>query len=745
MKYFLNSTVSAAFLLLTFFQPTSHVNAEPKELNMGTVYGFEPNFGEWDNSVLWRGRLKDGFVYVTDEGLHFNLYRHRDSSGIQIKEGVRFMMSFSGKGKKLGARIKEEKSRKMHPRFKDNERLAKKKSETILHIEGVYHNIDLELYTENGQMRFDMVALPGSNINDIEVNFEGQDGNSVNDTVVSLSLGDFSVFMNGLNTFKGKKEKKNRINSRFKLDNGKVKFEASGYNSQDTVIIDPIIWLERQTPAFDSFRTYMKTVNTGSSFITASRVDNDTLNPNYGSYILSGSTDAQILIMRHNFDIVYDHIVFGSDYLESLSDLKYDSDSDLIYICGETKDEIVPDSIGWAGTFPITHGSYSMDTFDLDFESRGYISSFDATSLELDKSFLVPGIRTLWDTLLIDGSSSNYRCIVSSLDVSGDTVRYAGYVQGFLPSNSSYFPPMDTRSQTSFINSKFIGTPSKGDLFFVSSADLSWSGGTYEFIQCSQSLYNPSNEIHSYPVTRPADSTFTNIFLGLPADSIVAGMVSYEMNSPYRVIYAPSTQNKTEDDFEYNVGTGILNYYNEDTLCMLNIVQIKNIDDLSLDSLGSALSWDPCAFDTIDGWYNGVNNRQISYISKYIPDGGNVTGQLVNSIPLPPYIPNPVGEQVIHYVFKTDTGFLIFISGLDIKKFHPSLTNSLHAGTYDRVIALQMDEDLNTIAVTPLDFYFAEGIVKYKGSEYLVYGTNPNRDYIYELIDLQPPSIGTAR
>ena len=66
------------------------------------------------------------------------------------------------------------------------------KSYKSVRYNGIYNNIDMEIYSEFEWMKYDFIVHPGGNPNDIQINYEGVDGIQVNEKgelVIELSTG----------------------------------------------------------------------------------------------------------------------------------------------------------------------------------------------------------------------------------------------------------------------------------------------------------------------------------------------------------------------------------------------------------------------------------------------------------------------------------------------------------------------------------------------------------------------------
>jgi hypothetical protein len=426
------------------------------QIKLEGIYTYEPNQGQWDESVLWRGRLKDGFVFVTDDGLHFDLFSLRDSSGITIREGARFKMTFGGKQNKkkaFSAKIKQKNNlyrngkplNKNKPLWsRDNNKIIR---ENKLVLSELYDNIDLKLYTEMGQFRFDFIAMPGSDISDIEIGFEGNDGLLVKDSVVDVIFGGKEIKIRDLNTFKGKKDKSNKISSKFKKSKNKITFDLSGFSQNDTLIIDPII------ESSDPNHFWLEMINIKSRHlyngyrVTAMEISTDSLQIDNGSYTIvdTGSgykQDYNILVMKHLNDSLIDYNIFGSTTPDYLYDILTNHVTKSIFISGSTEINHNSNDPDHILRFPNadTTASYKRDTPGYQTVSHGFIIEIDMDSLTLKENnatFLYPGNKNNIDSLIFNPLFDpyfKYRTHITDIEFYGHDIYFSGIFECFTPS-----------------------------------------------------------------------------------------------------------------------------------------------------------------------------------------------------------------------------------------------------------------------------------------------------------------------
>lgn len=105
----------------------------------------------------------------------------------------------------------------------------------------VYPNIDIRYYTNQGSLKYDIIAHPGADVSKIALRYEGVDKIQVKnkELVLSTSLGEFreSYPYSYQAGEKGRKE----VQVKYVVDGNIVRFQAKEYDPNATLIIDPFM------------------------------------------------------------------------------------------------------------------------------------------------------------------------------------------------------------------------------------------------------------------------------------------------------------------------------------------------------------------------------------------------------------------------------------------------------------------------------------------------------------------------
>jgi hypothetical protein len=111
-------------------------------------------------------------------------------------------------------------------------------------LQGVYKNIDVKYYYDNGILRYDYKAKPGADISMIKFKFDGQDGlriNSNGEIVLNTSIGDIT---NGkIFAYQMEGENQKEVECKFEQkEDGSIGLRAENYDATKELIIDPLVY-----------------------------------------------------------------------------------------------------------------------------------------------------------------------------------------------------------------------------------------------------------------------------------------------------------------------------------------------------------------------------------------------------------------------------------------------------------------------------------------------------------------------
>lgn len=107
--------------------------------------------------------------------------------------------------------------------------------------ENIYPNIDVRYYTDNNQLKYDIIVKPGGDINKIALQYKGIDDIKIRngELVVKTSITDVKEM--SPYTFQVQSGQKKEISCRYKLNGNLLTFKVDDYNKNETLIIDPTL------------------------------------------------------------------------------------------------------------------------------------------------------------------------------------------------------------------------------------------------------------------------------------------------------------------------------------------------------------------------------------------------------------------------------------------------------------------------------------------------------------------------
>jgi hypothetical protein len=111
-------------------------------------------------------------------------------------------------------------------------------------VPGVYKNIDVKYYFDNGMLRYDYKAKPGADVSQIKFKFYGQTGISINangELVLKTSIGDVT---NGeIYAYQKVGDTQKKVPCQFEQrEDGSIGLKANNYDIRKELIIDPLVY-----------------------------------------------------------------------------------------------------------------------------------------------------------------------------------------------------------------------------------------------------------------------------------------------------------------------------------------------------------------------------------------------------------------------------------------------------------------------------------------------------------------------
>lgn len=239
-----------------------------------TTYGqsdqrFIENKGQWHKNVEYRAEIPGGHLYLENSTFTYDLYDISDIMSLHaahykvkvVKKTDRMINRHAIKQRYLGSNAQVElkpidRSSHYYSYYVGRpERWASKARATSgVVYNDLYPNIDLRIYSSPNQIKYDLILAPGTDPNLIRSVYEGADGLQIKNgqLIVKNSVGDFIEqrpfayqIING--------DTIERI-CEFVLDGLEVRFEVGKYDTDQELVIDPLLIFSTYSGSFsDNF------------------------------------------------------------------------------------------------------------------------------------------------------------------------------------------------------------------------------------------------------------------------------------------------------------------------------------------------------------------------------------------------------------------------------------------------------------------------------------------------------------
>lgn len=336
--------------------------------------------------------------------------------------------------------------------------------------ENVYDNVDLELFSSNGKMKYNFIVRPGGNVSDIRMKYDGDSEASLTSDG-SISVGTPLGRIEEVTPYTYSGDESNEVSSRFLRKGNTVSFAVDEYDQSQTLVIDP--WA-----TYFGGSGYENTTGIASDASGNLIICGSTQSTNFPATVgafqttLSGIADGYIAKLNASGQRVW-ATYYGGSTREWANDVAVDGAGNLV-IGGSTT----------STNFPVTAGAFQT-------ANRG---GADAFVLKLDAS----GAR-IWATYL-GGSKDERSDIYPGSDVAVDAgnniVIIGSTVSTDFPVTSGAF---QTKKATGATNDAFVAK-------FTAAGARVWA--TY---------YGGKTEDRAYDVT--IDSQNNVIFTGTTGSS----------------------------------------------------------------------------------------------------------------------------------------------------------------------------------------------------------------------------------
>ncbi|RYZ23343.1 MAG: PKD domain-containing protein [Chitinophagaceae bacterium] len=238
--------LSALFLLLTL------------NLAAQVPLTFVENKGQWEESVRFRADVGTGAFYVHEAGftvlqnntedmarLH-SMTHGREASEKQMAGQVLrshiYRVDFVGA--RPGALLPDKTEPGISNYFIGNDRsrwASGCRTFGGITVRDLYPNIDLRYYSENGQLKYDLIVHPGGDPSKISLRYTGADGLSVREKSLEVKTSVGTVRELPPYAYQVTDQGRQEIGCQYRVKDSILRFDIKNYDSKNVLVIDPTI------------------------------------------------------------------------------------------------------------------------------------------------------------------------------------------------------------------------------------------------------------------------------------------------------------------------------------------------------------------------------------------------------------------------------------------------------------------------------------------------------------------------
>lgn len=222
---------------------------------------FVQNKGQWDKRVLYMGEVSNGAFFLRQTGFTVSQFNQTDYEKLQeslhgvphdgksvisdriVLRGHAYHVDFVG----ANAAVKSMPDKAL-PTYNNyfigddpSAWASDCKIYQAVQYQNIYPGIDVRYYTENGILKYDIIAAPGADLSRIVLKYDGVDALEVKnkELIVRTSIGDMKEsapysyqVINGV---------KKEVATRYEVKGNTVRFNIKGYDPGSALIIDPTL------------------------------------------------------------------------------------------------------------------------------------------------------------------------------------------------------------------------------------------------------------------------------------------------------------------------------------------------------------------------------------------------------------------------------------------------------------------------------------------------------------------------
>lgn len=361
---------------------------------------FVENKGQWDKSIKFKTDFKGGALYLKPSGYRVKLHDkdamklfadyfggHLDSvERKKIVKGLRklvmrshaYEISFLNADSNAIA-IPDKPLSLVNNYFIGSDSSKWKTGCRVYNgvtYKNVYKNVDVRYYSDNGNLKYDIVVNPGADISKLALKFDGLEAlqlNKYGNLNMKTSVGE--VYQSIPSSYQIAKNLKTKVKALFQLEGNIVKFKLDKYDKSSTLVIDPTEIFSTFAGSLSDNWGYTGTYDNAGNFYAGGIVFSDgydprnvggydeTFNGGDGSEGTAGAYDIALIKFNPTGSLALYATYFGGGGNEQPHSLVVDSKGNLI-ISGRTSSSNFPTTsatFGDGGSFDIFLAKFSPD------------------------------------------------------------------------------------------------------------------------------------------------------------------------------------------------------------------------------------------------------------------------------------------------------------------------------------------------------------------------------------------------
>jgi gliding motility-associated-like protein len=223
---------------------------------------FIENKGQWDSKVKYKGEVNNGAIFIRNGGftilqnnagdmqkLRDMLHGHREDGNPVSRNQPLTLRSHAYNVDFIGAEpsmlVMPDKALPTYNNYilgNDPSKWAGNcKIYQAISLQNIYPNVDVRYYTDNGMLKYDIIARPGADISKIALKYNGVDQLQVKnkELIVQTSVG--ALKESSPYTYQVDGKSRVDIPCKYIIKDNVVRFDIKNYDRNSTLVIDPTL------------------------------------------------------------------------------------------------------------------------------------------------------------------------------------------------------------------------------------------------------------------------------------------------------------------------------------------------------------------------------------------------------------------------------------------------------------------------------------------------------------------------